>query len=81
MAITFGIIGIAIVLASENALIVHPKGIVAKQELELIITNIILMLLIIMPTYILLFWVVWKYCIKNENASMIQSILMVLSAN
>ena len=57
-----------IVLASENALVVHPKGIIAQNELELIIVNIILMLIIIVPTYILLFAVVWKYCIKNENA-------------
>lgn len=68
LAIVLGVIGIVIVLTNENALVVHPKGVVAKSELELIITNIILMLLIIVPTYILLFWIVWKYCIKNENA-------------
>lgn len=68
LAITLGVIGIVIVLANENALVVHPKGVIAQQILELIITNIILMLVIIAPTYILLFWIVWKYCIKNENA-------------
>lgn len=68
LAIALGVIGIVLVLASENALVVHPKGIIAKNELALIIANIILMLLIIFPTYILLFWTVWKYCIKNENA-------------
>ena len=67
-AIVIGVIGIVIVLASENALVFHPKGIVAKKELMLIITNIILMLIIIVPTYILLFTVVWKYCIKKEHA-------------
>ena len=68
LAVVIGVIGIVIVLASENALVVHPKGIIAQNELELIITNIVLMLIIIVPTYILLFAVVWKYCIKNENA-------------
>ncbi len=68
LAIVIGVVGIVIVLANENALVVHPKGIIAQKELELIITNIILMLLIIVPTYIFLFAVVWKYCIKNENA-------------
>ncbi len=68
LALIIGVIGIVFVLASENALVVHPKGIIAQIELELIITNIILMLVIIVPTYILLFAVVWKYCIKNENA-------------
>lgn len=67
LAVVIGVIGIVIVLASENALVVHPRGIIAQNELELIIANILLMLLIIVPTYILLFTVVWKYCIKNEK--------------
>ncbi len=66
VAVLVGVIGIVIVLTNENAFVVHPKGIIAKQELELIITNIILMLTIIIPTYILLFWIVWKYCIKQD---------------
>lgn len=69
LAVVLGVIGAAIVLASENALVFHPKGIIAQDEFELIITNIILMLLIILPTYILLFTVVWKFCIKHETAN------------
>lgn len=68
VAIIIGVIGIVIVLSSENALVVHPKGVIAKQELELIITNITLMLAIIIPTYILLFWIVWNYCIKQDDS-------------
>ncbi|HEV8052028.1 MAG TPA: COX aromatic rich motif-containing protein [Parachlamydiaceae bacterium] len=67
LAVLTGVVGIIIVLSNENALVVNPKGIIAKQELALIITNILLMLLIIVPTFILLFAVVWKYCIKKEN--------------
>jgi cytochrome o ubiquinol oxidase subunit 2 len=67
LAVLIAVIGIGVVLANENTLIVHPKGIIAHKELKLIITNIILMLLIMVPTYILLFWVVWKYCIKQDN--------------
>lgn len=68
LAIVLGVVGIVTVLASENALVVHPKGMIAQSELELIIANIILMLVIILPTYALLFTVVWKYCLKNEPA-------------
>jgi cytochrome o ubiquinol oxidase subunit 2 len=68
LAIVIAVIGIVIVLGSKHALVVHPGGIIAKSELALIITNILLMLLIIIPTYIFLFAVVWKYCIKNEKA-------------
>lgn len=68
LAILIGVVGIVVVLTNENALIVHPKGVIARDELRLIITNILLMLLIIVPTYILLFFVFWKYCIKNKDA-------------
>lgn len=68
LIVVIGVIGIVVVLADEKALVVHPKGIIAQNELELIATNIALMLLIIIPTYILLFAIVWKYCIKNEHA-------------
>jgi cytochrome o ubiquinol oxidase subunit 2 len=66
--VTLWAIGIVLVLAHENTLGVHPKGIIAKNELALMITNILLMLSIIVPTYIFLFSVIWRYCIKNKNA-------------
>src|SRR5882672_6314828 len=68
LAAAIGILGIILVLSSENALVVHPKGIIAKNILDLICTNFYLMGLIIIPTYLVLFWVVWRYCIKNEDA-------------
>lgn len=68
LGIVLGVIGITLVLTSENALVFHPKGMVAHSELKLILTNIALMLLIIVPTYLLLFVIVWKYCIKGETA-------------
>lgn len=67
LAIILAVIGITIVLANENALLFHPKGIIAQSIFELSITNILLMLVIIVPTYLLLFAIVWKYCIRNEK--------------
>jgi cytochrome o ubiquinol oxidase subunit II len=60
------VIYIMITLISKRALVVHPQGIIAESELELIKTNILLMLSIIVPTFILLFVIVWKYCIKSN---------------
>ncbi len=54
------------VLQSEHAVLTHPKGIIAHRELKLMITNVLLMLVIIVPTFILLFWVVCKY--RSSNA-------------
>lgn len=56
------------ILRSENALLTHPKGIIAHKELSLIIKNILLMLIVIVPTFILLFITVWKYRAKNTKA-------------
>lgn len=65
-SVLLGVIGVALVLASDHAVVFHPKGIIARDILELILFNTFLMLLIILPTYILLFAVVWKFCIKKE---------------
>jgi cytochrome o ubiquinol oxidase subunit 2 len=54
------------ILASESALVTHPKGIIAQSQLDLIITNVVLMLIIIVPTYVLLFAVIWL--VKRPNA-------------
>ena len=56
---------ILFVLRSEHALLIHPKGIIARKELKLIGTQILLMLIIIIPTLIALFSVAWRYRVKN----------------
>jgi cytochrome o ubiquinol oxidase subunit 2 len=58
--------GIYFVLSQEHALVTHPKGIVAQRQLDLIITNIILMLLILVPTLIFILAMAWKY--RGDNA-------------
>ena len=66
------ILGLALaiffVLRSDNALLTHPKGIIARSELDLIITNYLLMLIVVVPTLILLFVIAWKYRAKNTKA-------------
>ncbi len=66
----FGLLVLAIffVLQSEKALVVHPKGIVARGELHLIGIHYALMLLIVIPTAGFLFYVVWKYRAGNKGA-------------
>ena len=56
------------VLRSEFAVTTHPKGVMARSELELIATNILLMLIVIVPTFLFLLRTVWKYRAKNGNA-------------
>src|SRR5690349_22934045 len=68
LAILFAILAIFFVLRSDNALLTHPKGIMARNELNLIATNYLLMFIIIIPTFILLFVIAWKYHAKNSKA-------------
>lgn len=53
---------------SELTLVLHPKGIIAKNELNLITKNVILMLIILVPTFILILVTAWKYRANNQKA-------------
>ncbi|HEY4831239.1 MAG TPA: COX aromatic rich motif-containing protein [Waddliaceae bacterium] len=68
LAIISGILAIFFVLRNENALVIHPKGVIAHNELNLMITNLLLMLIVIVPTFILLLVIAWKYRAKNPKA-------------
>jgi cytochrome o ubiquinol oxidase subunit 2 len=68
LAIIGAVLAIFFVLRSENALLTHPKGIIARSQLNLISTNILLMLIVVVPTFILLFVIAWKYRAKNAKA-------------
>lgn len=59
IAFFIAVVVIVLVLKSDSALITHPEGIIASQQLDLMMTNIFLMLIIIIPTYLVLFWVLW----------------------
>ena len=61
LAVLCGTFAVAWVLQHEKTLITHPKGIMAQSELELIITNFILMALVVVPTFVGLFIVVARH--------------------
>jgi len=60
--------GVYFVLRGENALLAHPKGVVARKELDLMIRSILLMLIVVVPTLIGLFVIAWRYRSKNAGA-------------
>ena len=68
LAVIGAVLAVFFVLKSESALLTHPKGIIALKELDLIHTNILLMLIVVVPTLALLFIVAWKYRAKNGKA-------------
>jgi cytochrome o ubiquinol oxidase subunit 2 len=65
VAIIVTFVAIYFVFSHEKTLVTHPKGLIAHKELKLITTNVILMVLILVPTAIVLLIVVAKYRIGH----------------
>lgn len=55
-------------LSGCKAVLLQPKGPVAKSETELLITAVILMLLIVIPVIVMTLVVAWKYRASNTKA-------------
>jgi cytochrome o ubiquinol oxidase subunit 2 len=56
-------------LAGCNTVVMNPSGDIAKQEAQLIIVSVILMLLIIVPVMFLIIWFAYKYRASNTEAA------------
>ncbi|WP_075791398.1 ubiquinol oxidase subunit II [Massilia putida] len=56
-------------LAGCNTVVMNPTGDIAKQEADLIVVSVILMLLIIVPVMILIIWFARKYRASNTEAA------------
>lgn len=67
LALLCGICAVYFVLAHEKTLVVHPKGLIARSELDVIATHYLLMLIVVVPTLIALFIVAWKYQAKKTR--------------
>lgn len=68
LAIVCAVTAVFFVLKSEKTLLTHPKGTIAHQELNLIASSYLLMLIVVVPTLIALFVIAWKYRAKNTQA-------------
>lgn len=60
---------IVVLIHGGTVAVLNPKGIIAMREHDLIITAILLMLLVVLPTVILTFFIAWKYRASNTNAT------------
>lgn len=54
--------------AGEKVQVFQPKGMIAKQELNLILVNLTLMHIILIPTFICLLAAAWRYRASNSKA-------------
>lgn len=52
-----------------DMVLLHPKGVVAKEERDLIVTAVLLMLIVIVPVFLLFFGFAWWYRAGNSKAT------------
>lgn len=64
------VVGLAALYFSRHSLaVLAPKGVVALKERNLIIGTSILSLAVVVPVFVLLFVIVWKYRVTNPKKS------------
>ncbi len=57
-----------LLIRGKTVAILDPKGIIALQERNLIITAVGLMFLVVIPVFIMTFYIAWKYRANNAKA-------------
>lgn len=67
LAIDFALL-IWFLLTGNNIAIFNPKGEIAVQQRDLIVTAILLMFIIVIPMLVMTFFFAWKYRAENKQA-------------
>lgn len=55
-------------LSNHNVAILNPKGVVAEDQRSLLITSTLLMALVVVPVFIMVFGIAWRYREGNKKA-------------
>lgn len=65
----FVILGLVTVLSVNllRADVLHPKGLIAQKEFNLIVFAVLLMMVIVVPVFVMTFAIVWKYRESNHT--------------
>lgn len=62
------IAGAALFIRSSDIAVLNPKGIIANQQRDLMVTATLLMLIVVIPVFILTFTIAWRYREGNQKA-------------
>ncbi|MBX4186797.1 MAG: ubiquinol oxidase subunit II [Candidatus Doudnabacteria bacterium] len=54
-------------LQGQNIQLFNPQGIIARQQMELIITATLLMLVVVLPVIVMTFYISWKYRAQRKE--------------
>jgi cytochrome o ubiquinol oxidase subunit 2 len=55
-------------LSGNNVAVLHPQGIIAQKQLNLMVIATLLMLIVVIPVFVLTFGIAWKYRASNTKA-------------
>lgn len=67
--IPVAVIALVLILArGHDFAVLSPAGEIGQQERDLMITATLLMLLVVIPVFILMFYIVWRYREENKSA-------------
>lgn len=59
---------IAILINGKNIALFNPKGLVAKEQLDLLLFTSAILILVAVPTVLIIYYMAWKYRESNEKA-------------
>ena len=59
---------ISVLLQGKDVALFNPKGVIAKEQLRLLIFSVVVLLQIAIPTLAVFYFVAWKYRESNEKA-------------
>jgi cytochrome o ubiquinol oxidase subunit 2 len=67
--VLFGIAAIGLLwFYSDRVIVLSPKGMIGEKESYLLLLSTAIMLFIVVPVFLLTFWITWKYRESNREA-------------
>lgn len=61
-------LAIVLYIATQDIAVLDPVGLIGKKEKDLIVTSTLLMLIVVIPVFLITFWLSWKYRETNKDA-------------
>jgi cytochrome o ubiquinol oxidase subunit 2 len=62
------VIAVAVYLQGHDIAVLNPKGTIAHKELRLIVFGSLLSLVVVIPVFVMTFWIAWTYREGNTKA-------------
>jgi cytochrome o ubiquinol oxidase subunit 2 len=69
LLVLFGFVSIGLLfLYSSGIIVLNPQGMIGEKQRDLLLLSTYIMLIVVIPVFILTFWVAWKFRASNKEA-------------